>query len=454
MMNSEIKNLFFIIFSALILRILFDVINSMGVHYEEAQYWVWSQNPSLSYLTKGPFIANAIAISEWIFGYGYLGLKFLSFDAYAGTALILGFCAYLISEEKTAFYLGVIFTLFSPAIFALGGVATTDIFLFFFWSLCLLGYVKFLKTKDERWFYLIAIGIGFGVLTKLSIILFPLSVLLYFAISQYRTYFRSVTLYKAMLVSLTLGLPILIWNYQNDWVSIQHEFGHLVSDSPTTNPEVLFFTLLITIPSILFVLNKKFYQFAQSKLVQPIFIPTFFVLLFFLFKSIAGKIQLNWAIPLFISLIPVVSAFLSKLRFKYLVLNFAGIILLFIFSNINFTKNFTPNDPMHALRGWESEILELFGDSPYDIIVSNDYKLLSLSAYYLNDSQNLFLDSPKNSRLTYYDLWDKTLEKNDAILYVSYSNKSVLDKSLDCSYLNNVNNHSRKQLTLYTCKKL
>ena len=104
MMNSEIKNLFFIIFSALILRILFDVINSMGIHYEEAQYWVWSQNPSLSYLTKGPFIANAIAISEWIFGYGYLGLKFLSFDAYAGTALILGFCAYLISEEKTAFY--------------------------------------------------------------------------------------------------------------------------------------------------------------------------------------------------------------------------------------------------------------------------------------------------------------------------------------------------------------
>ena len=60
-MKSEIKNLFPIIFSALILRILFDVINGIGIHYEEAQYWVWSQNPSLSYLTKGPFIANAIA---------------------------------------------------------------------------------------------------------------------------------------------------------------------------------------------------------------------------------------------------------------------------------------------------------------------------------------------------------------------------------------------------------
>ena len=453
-MKSEIKNLLLIIFTALTLRVLFDVVNCIDIHYEEAQYWVWSQNSSLSYLTKGPFIAKAIAISEWVFGHGYLGLKFLSFDAYAATAIVLGVCSYLISEEKTALYLGVLFTLFSPAIFALGGVATTDIFIFLFWSLCLMGYIKFLKTKNEKWFYLIGFGVGFGVLTKLSIILFPLSVLIYFAVSEYRIYFRSVTLYKAMLVALILGLPILIWNYQNNWVSVQHEFGHLVSDNPTTNPEVLFFTLLITIPSVLFVLNKKFYQFTQGKLVQPILIPTLFVLIFFLFKSIAGKIQLNWAIPLFISLIPIVSAFLSKLRFKYLILNFTGIILLFIFSNINFTKNFTTNDPMHALRGWESEILELFGDAHYDIIISNDYKLLSLSAYYLNDSQNLFLDSSKNSRLTYYDLWDKTVEKNDAILYVSYSNKSILDKSLDCSYLNNVNNHSRKQLTLYTCKKL
>lgn len=453
-MKSEIKNLLPIIFSALILRILFDAINGIGIHYEEAQYWVWSQNPSLSYLTKGPFIANAIAISEWIFGHSYLGLKFLSLNAYVGIALILGFCAYLISEEKKAFYLGVIFTLFSPAIFALGGVATTDIFLFLFWSICLLGYIKFLKTRNEKWFYLIAFGVGFGVLTKLSIILFPLSVFIYFAVSEYKAYFSSAILYKAILVALTLGLPLLIWNYHNNWASIQHEFGHLVSENPTTNPEVLFFTLLITIPSVLFVLNRKFYQFTKGKLVQPILAPTLFVLLFFLFKSIAGKIQLNWAIPLFISFIPIVSAFLSKLKFKYLVLNFTGIILLFIFSNINFTKNFTPNDPMHALRGWESEILELFGDEPYDIIVSNDYKLLSLSAYYLNDSQNLFLDSSKSSRLTYYDLWDKAVENSDAILYVSYSNKSILDESFDCSYLNDVNNHSRKQLTLYTCKKL
>ena len=97
-MKSEIKNLLIIIFTALTLRVLFDVVNGIDIHYEEAQYWVWSQNSSLSYLTKVPFIAKAIAISEWVFGHGYLGLKFLSFDAYAATAIVLGVCSYLISE--------------------------------------------------------------------------------------------------------------------------------------------------------------------------------------------------------------------------------------------------------------------------------------------------------------------------------------------------------------------
>ena len=127
MIKSDAIKVFFIIFSACILRVFFDFINDIEIHYEEAQYWVWSQNPSLSYLTKGPFIAQAIALSEWIFGHSYLGLKFLSFVSYGGTAIIIGVCSYLISKEKTAFYLGVLFTLSSPAIFALGGIASTDI---------------------------------------------------------------------------------------------------------------------------------------------------------------------------------------------------------------------------------------------------------------------------------------------------------------------------------------
>ena len=73
-----------IISLVVIFRVFFDVINEIETHYEEAQYWVWSQNPSLSYLSKGPLIANAISVSNFIFGQTYLGLKFFSYLALIG----------------------------------------------------------------------------------------------------------------------------------------------------------------------------------------------------------------------------------------------------------------------------------------------------------------------------------------------------------------------------------
>ncbi|GIR17691.1 MAG: hypothetical protein CM15mP31_4390 [Gammaproteobacteria bacterium] len=38
----------------------------------------------------------------------------------------------------------------------------------------------FFKDRDEKWFYVIGISTGLGILAKLSMVLLPLSILLYF----------------------------------------------------------------------------------------------------------------------------------------------------------------------------------------------------------------------------------------------------------------------------------
>ena len=67
-MKSEIRNLLFIIFSALILRVLFDFINGIEIHYEEAQYWVWSKDLNLGYYSKPPFLPWVIALITGLLG--------------------------------------------------------------------------------------------------------------------------------------------------------------------------------------------------------------------------------------------------------------------------------------------------------------------------------------------------------------------------------------------------
>ena len=88
-----------ILVSVIIFRVLYDVYNSIEYHYEEAQYWVWSQNLSLSYLTKGPLVSWSIYLSNEIFGQNYLGLKFFSLLALIATILLLGFIAEELSSD-------------------------------------------------------------------------------------------------------------------------------------------------------------------------------------------------------------------------------------------------------------------------------------------------------------------------------------------------------------------
>ena len=76
MTKSNFLLYFFSVIAILFARVAFDVINQIEVHFDEAQYWVWSQNFSLSYLSKGPLVPSLIALSNQIFGQTYFGLKF------------------------------------------------------------------------------------------------------------------------------------------------------------------------------------------------------------------------------------------------------------------------------------------------------------------------------------------------------------------------------------------
>ena len=332
-------------------RFSFDFINKIDIHYEEAQYWVWSQNLSLSYLTKGPFLPWLLSFSNYLFGNTYFALKIFPFLSIFLTAALLSMTLNEISAKKKSY--PVIFALVcsSPALFFLGGLATTDIFLFLFWSLALFAYSKFLKSKNDNWFFLIGFAVGLGLLIKASIILLPLSILLYFLMSDLRKHILSKKLLLSAVLANIIFLPVLIWNYQNDWLYFNHEIGHILSDEAEINPHVLLITMLLTVPPVILVLNKGFFRFLISKEIKPIFLPMVIMTVFFLVKSIFGKVQVNWPIPIFLCLLPIVLAHLNSYR-KFFAANAAVILLIFTVSNPTLISFITNKDPLHPMRGW------------------------------------------------------------------------------------------------------
>ncbi len=210
------------------LRIFFDIVNEIDIHYEEAQYWVWSQNLSLSYSTKGPFLAWLLSFSSYLFGNTVFSLKIFSYLSIFLTSALLTLTLNEISTNKKYNSLSFALICTSPVLFFMGGVATTDIFLLLFWSLALYAYSKFLRTKNDNWFYLIGIAIGIGSLIKASIFLLPISILIFFIFSDYRRYIYSRKLLVSIMLASLLFSPILIWNYQNGWLYFDHEISHLI----------------------------------------------------------------------------------------------------------------------------------------------------------------------------------------------------------------------------------
>tara|TARA_B100001093_G_C26321787_1_gene798020 strand:- start:213 stop:641 length:429 start_codon:yes stop_codon:yes gene_type:complete len=124
---------------------------------------------------------------------------------------------------------------------------------------------------------------------------------------------------------------------------------------------------------------------------------------------------------------------------------------IFLLSNKSITSKLIPYDPLHPARGWNETFQNLVQNENYNIVVSDDYKLLSSLAYFMNEPTNLHLINDRKRRLTHYDLWNRMDKASKNILYVTYSDNEIFDGNLSCVPLRNVEIYSRKQLTLYNC---
>ena len=445
--------LFAFLFLSLVLsaRFLFDLINALEIHFDEAQYWVWSQNLSLSYLSKGPLVPSMIAFSNLIFGQSYLGLKFFSYVAYAGTSLFLSLTALKLSGREESFNTALVFSALSPALFLLGGIASTDIYLFFFWSLTIFAYVCFFKDRNEKWFYVIGISTGFGILAKLSMALLPLSILLYFFASDLKKYFFNIHIYVSALLTFLISSPILIWNAQNNWVTFFHEIDHLVSEIPSANPEILVLTLLLTIPCSLLIFKSKIKEKVFSSKFNFLIYPTLLLILFFVIKSFTGKIQLNWSIPIFLVFIPIFASISNVGKGSGALISLLLLCPIILLSNKAISSLYTSDDPLHPMRGWSETYQNLFQDEVYDLLASEDYKLLSTAAYFKGTAHNLYLSKSSNRRLAHYDLWKPNLNSSNKILFIAYSQKEAPSVNLNCTKIREVKNFPRKHLSLYNC---
>ncbi len=430
-------------------RILWLYISGHGLYGDEAQYWLWSLKPDFGYYSKPPIVAWAILFSTSIFGDAEWAIRIISPLTHTLIAIIIYQISLELFDRKTALWSTLTYITL-PAVFLSSALISTDPFLLLFWSLSLLFYIKALRTDKLGWWLALGVASGFGMLSKYSMGIFVISIVLHLYYSKkISVILKSYKIWLGGFIAFALWMPNLVWNYNNAMASFNHTYDLAKGrqDSLFSIKNFIEFFIAqfavfgpILLATLLFVVAK--YKSIDFKKYSLLFFFTFVFLGIILALSFISRAHANWAAPAYIAAtILVVNFLLSKKKIALLKISFFSHLLLgFIFlsyavliQNFNFelSKN---TDPFRRLRGFKelSEQLDTYRMIYPNVIWATDDRMnLSSFAYYTKPHA---LDMKKwNPAMKTKDHFDLTTSMAEAvgknvIVISNYYNAAALIK--------------------------
>ena len=92
----------------------------------------------------------------------------------------------------------------------------------FFWTVMAYGLIRHIQTREPRGLYIMGIGLGLGMMSKYSVAFYFISLLVGLLLTPERNIFRNRHFYFALLISLVIFIPNLIWQAVHGFPLIYH----------------------------------------------------------------------------------------------------------------------------------------------------------------------------------------------------------------------------------------
>lgn len=439
--------MFFILGISIYRAVMLYVIDP-NLFFDEAYYWVWSQNFDWGYYSKPPMIAWVISIATSMFGDSSIVLKSISILIYPLTAIIIYQITKTLFDEKTALYAGMLFFT-SPAVSLSSLIISTDVVLLFFWALTL--YLFILALNHDKLIYWILGGIfgGLGLLSKYNMILFVPSAFLYLVFSQkHRNILINKNFYLTLVLAMVVFLPNLIWNYHNEFISFVHLEEISQVEKELFHPDKLFEFLgaqfgvfgPVSFGVLLYMFAVTYRHRSDDK----------YMLLFWFTVVFLGVISLqaflarafaNWAAPTYVSASILVAYFLVKNQ-KMKLLKWAVVINLLLMGTVYHFESLVKlvgaeltkkNDPYKRIRGWKefgAEVSNVYQDYPNHTLLAKERKEISELIFYVEPHPfDIKIFNPKHQVKNYYhQTQNLNNHKGEDFIYISRS-RSIIDVS-------------------------
>jgi len=464
--------LFVFLLSLSLFRIYYIQNGPMDLSPDEAHYWEWSRRLDLSYYSKGPMIAYLIHLGTSLFGDTVFGIRFMAVLFSALSSILMYSLGKKMYDEKVGLFSAIVIQII-PLFSTYGILFTIDSPFIFFWISSLFLFREAVNQSQssnlnpQKYWLLLGLSIGLGLLTKYTMSFFYLCAFLFLAVSaEKRRLLLTRGPYIALLISLIVFSPVMLWNAQHDWVTLKHTAGqaHIgqgIQLSLKSFAEFIGSQLGVITPLLLILMIISILKLRKEKEGSYLFWFSIPVLAFFLFKSIQAKVQANWALPGYITGIISFSAvylrrFDTDVKGKKILVTASLILSLMLTSIAHYPSilDLPPElDPASRIQGWHAlgeEVTRIYGQmsSANPVFIFSDrYQVSSELAFYVKGHPATYCIN-LGRRMNQYDLWPgfHNLRNYDAIFV------RIGDKRLPEEVAASFDKVEKKVYTAYTTK--
>jgi dolichyl-phosphate-mannose-protein mannosyltransferase len=387
------------VFAATLARLVWLAIGAADLYPDEAQYWLWSLHPAFGYYSKPPVVAWLIALTTGVFGGDEASIRLAAPLLHFATALVIYALARRLYEPRTALWSAVAYITL-PGVSASAALMTTDAPLLLCWAVALYAFVRAREPAGDRWWLLVGIAAGFGLLSKYAMAYWLFSALLYLVLLRDER--RHLPRFAgAAALALAIYAANFAWNAANGFVSYLHTRDNANLGGPLFHPAqfveflasqfgvfgpIFFATLLLILATA-----RRSLVDRRALLLAAFALPT---LMMMLVVSFLSRAQANWSAPTFVAAVILVVA--SLLQRRRTVLVAASVGLHVALAGIAFAAHDVARlagtelparfDPLHRLRGWKPlgrAVGDLLLRHPGVHLMADDRELMAALIYYV-----------------------------------------------------------------------
>jgi hypothetical protein len=197
-------------------------ISHFGFHRDEFLHLVLADHLDWGYKEVPPFIAIIAKLSLVLFGKSIFAARIFPTICSGLIIWLTGKITVELGGKKFGIALACLALIFSPGFMASGYLFQPVVFDQLWWVLMVWLLLRFINTHAIKYLYFIGLAVGFGVLTKYTMLFFAAALIAGLIVSKQRRLLLNKHVWGAGFVALIIILPNLIWQFLNHWPVFTH----------------------------------------------------------------------------------------------------------------------------------------------------------------------------------------------------------------------------------------